>query len=288
MKRFSWALALLISTILCYGQELHPKAPEVPESMVFAGQRIRFDTDDLYERMDRELIAFTYMHSNSTLMLKRSKRIFSLIVPILKEKNIPEDLKYLMAIESNLDPKAVSVTGASGLWQFTKATGQEYGMEVNAEVDERFNIEKSTAAACSYLMRAYRRYGDWMTVAASYNAGQAGISKRLEEQQETSAMNIVVREETARYMFRVLTAKLFFENPEAFGFSMDESDYYPVREPAKVLTVSEPIPSLVDLAKENGVSYRDLKNANPWLIGTKLTNAKGKTYKIIIPKKRNR
>ena len=199
-----------------------------------------------------------------------------------------EDLKYLMAIESNLDPKAVSVTGAGGLWQFTRATGQEYGMEVNAEVDERFNIEKSTAAACSYLMRAYRRYGDWMTVAASYNAGQAGISKRLEEQQETSAMNLVLKEETARYMFRVLTAKLFFENPEAFGFNMDEDDYYPVQEPAKVITVSEPIASLVDFAKDNGVSFRDLRTANPWLIGTKLTNAKGKTYKIVIPRKVNR
>ncbi len=288
MNRFFLSLCLLAIPVLSFGQELHPKAPEVPESMVFAGQTVRFDTDDLYERMDRELIAFTYMHSNSTLMLKRSKRIFALVVPILKKNGIPEDLKYLMAIESNLSPRAVSVTGASGLWQFTKATASDYGLEVNAEVDERFNIEKSTAAACRFLKRAYARYGDWMTVAASYNAGQGGISKRLEEQQETSAMNLVVREETARYMFRVLTAKLFFENPRAFGFDIGEDEYYPVREPVKVLTVSEPVPSLVDFAKENGVTFRELKEANPWLSGTKLTNAKGNTYKIIIPERGRR
>ncbi len=268
--------------------EFHPKSPSVPESVTFAGQTVNLDTDDLYERMDRELIAFTYMHSNSTLMLKRSKRIFSLIVPILKKNGVPDDLKYLMAIESNLDPKAVSVTGASGLWQFTKATAGDYGLEVNAEVDERFNIEKSTAAACRFLKRAYARYGDWMTVAASYNAGQGGISKRLEEQGESSAMNIVVREETARYMFRVLTAKLFFEDPAAFGFDIDEDEYYPVREPSKIVTTSEPIPDLVEFAKENGISYRALKEANPWLVGTKLTNAKGNTYKIIISYKGRR
>ena len=264
-------------------QRLHPTAPSVPESIEFAGKTYRFDTDYMYERMDRELIAFTFMHTNSTLMLKRSTRYFEQVVPILKANGVPEDLKYLMAIESNLDPKALSTSGAAGLWQFLKSTAPQYGLEVSAEVDERYNIEKETVAACKYLKEAYAKYGDWMTVAASYNAGQGGISKRIIDQKQSSAFNLYLPEETSRYMFRILVAKMFFENPESFGFSVPKEDYYPYRAPRKVVTVDYDIPSLVDFAADNGVTYAELRNANLWLIGTKLSNPKGKVYKIIIP-----
>lgn len=277
------AFALFFVAGYAQGIDIHPKAPAVPEYVDFAGDRITFDRDDLYERMDRELMTFTYMHTTSSLMLKRSVRYFTQVVPILKEKGIPEDLKYLMVIESNLDPKAVSVSGAAGLWQFTKATAKQYGLEVNDEVDERYNIEKETVAACKYLKEAYRKYGDWMTVAASYNAGQGGISRRLQEQKESSAMDLYLPEETSRYMFRVLTAKLFMEHPERFGYDITGSELYPYRKPAKVVTVTGPIPSLVEFAKNNGVSYDALKKANLWLRGDKLTNAGGKAYEIIIP-----
>ena len=194
IKKLAAILTFLLLGLSAYSQELHPKAPRVPEKIVFAGETIRFDSDDMYERMDRELLSFTYMHTNTTLMLKRSKRIFSIVVPILKRNGIPEDLKYLMAIESNLDPKAVSTAGAAGLWQFMKGTGREYGLEVGAEVDERFHIEKATIAACKYLKSAYSAFGDWMTVAASYNSGRGGILKRREEQGERSAFNLMLPE----------------------------------------------------------------------------------------------
>ena len=161
------------------GSGTHPSPPPVPQYIVFAGDTIRFDRSDLYERMDRELIAFTYSHTNSLLMLKRSERIFHQVVPLLNLHGIPEDLKYLMAIESNLSPKALSTAGAAGLWQFMKGTAKEYGLVVTAEVDERYNIEKETVAACKFLRKAYSRYHDWMTVAASYNGGQGGISAKL-------------------------------------------------------------------------------------------------------------
>ncbi len=283
IKKLAAILTLLLLGLSVYSQELHPKAPRVPEKIIFAGETIRFDSDDMYERMDRELLSFTYMHTNTTLMLKRSKRIFSIVVPILKRNGIPEDLKYLMAIESNLDPKAVSTAGAAGLWQFMKGTGREYGLEVGAEVDERFHIEKATIAACKYLKSAYSAFGDWMTVAASYNSGRGGILKRREEQGERSAFNLMLPEETTRYMFRVLAAKMFFENPSSFGFNFSPDEYYPVRTPARYETVSGPIPSLVDFAKLNGVTYRELKLANPWLTSTSLENKNGKTYKIAIP-----
>ena len=261
----------------------HFQSPRVPEFIEFAGETIRFDRPDLYERMDRELITFTYSHTNSTLMLKRSERIFSQVVPILRQQGVPEDLKYLMAIESNLDPKAYSTAGAAGLWQFMRATGQSYGLEVSTEVDERYNIEKATLAACKYLKEAYGKFGDWMTVAASYNAGQGGVSKRLTDQRQKRAMDLLLATETSRYMFRILTAKYFFENPEAFGFHLEDEDIYPYLPPRETVSVSGPIANLTDFAEEHGTTYFHLKEANLWLRGDKLTNKAGKTYKIIIP-----
>ena len=267
------------------GPDKHPQAPSVPKMIVFAGDTIRFDRQDIYERMDRELISFTYMHTNSTLMLKRSKRIFAKVVPILRANGVPEDLKYLMAIESNFDPKALSSAGAAGLWQFTKSTAKEYGLEVSSEVDERYHIEKETVAACKYLLKAYDKYGDWMTVAASYNGGQNGISKRIENQRQRKAMDLWLVEETSRYMFRILAAKMFFEDPTSFGFYVREKDKYPVEpKPKETVSVSGPIENLVNFAEEHGIRYATLKGANLWLRDSKLTNKAGKTYEIVIPR----
>ena len=267
------------------GPDKHPQAPSVPKMIVFAGDTIRFDRQDIYERMDRELISFTYMHTNSTLMLKRSKRIFAKVVPILRANGVPEDLKYLMAIESNFDPKALSSAGAAGLWQFTKSTAKAYGLEVSSEVDERYHIEKETVAACKYLLKAYDKYGDWMTVAASYNGGQNGISKRIENQRQRKAMDLWLVEETSRYMFRILAAKMFFEDPTSFGFYVREKDKYPVEpKPKETVSVSGPIENLVDFAEEHGIRYATLKGANLWLRDSKLTNKAGKTYEIVIPR----
>lgn len=267
------------------GPDKHPQAPSVPKMIVFAGDTIRFDRQDIYERMDRELISFTYMHTNSTLMLKRSERIFAKVIPILRANGVPEDLKYLMAIESNFDPKALSSAGAAGLWQFTKSTAKEYGLEVSSEVDERYHIEKETVAACKYLLKAYDKYGDWMTVAASYNGGQNGISKRIENQRQRKAMDLWLVEETSRYMFRILAAKMFFEDPTSFGFYVREKDKYPVEpKPKETVSVSGPIENLVDFAEEHGIRYATLKGANLWLRDSKLTNKAGKTYEIVIPR----
>jgi hypothetical protein len=267
-----------------YGnQQLQFQAPRVPESVTFAGHTYRFDRPDLYERMDRELIAFSFAHTNSVLMLKRAGRMFGQVVPILKKNGIPEDLKYLMAIECNLDPTSVSVAGARGPWQFMKASAREYGLEVGDEVDERFHITKATEAACKYLKEAYAKYGDWLTVAASYNAGQGGISQRIDNQRQSKATDLHLPAETSRYIFRLLTAKYFFEHPEEFGFHVSPEECYPYIPPRKTVTVSGPISNLTDFAQEHGTTYFLLKEANLWLRGDKLTNKSGKTYKIAIP-----
>ena len=223
------------------------------------------------------------MHTNTTLILKRSRRYFDQVGPILRKYGIPDDLKYLMAIESNLDPKALSTAGAAGLWQFTKSTATQYGLEVSGEVDERYHIEKETVAACKFLKDALAKFGNWMTVAASYNAGQAGIRKRLDDQRQTTALELWLPEETSRYMFRLLAMKMFFEHPAAFGFDVPMDERYPYVAPRKTVTVSGPIESLVDFAESNGTTYARLKGANLWLRSDKLTNKNKKTYEILIP-----
>jgi len=255
----------------------------VPKEVVFAGQVITLDRADLRERMDRELIAFTYTHSTSTLMIKRANKYFPQIEPILKRMGVPDDLKYLMVIESNLDPQAQSGAGAAGLWQFTQATGRAYGLEVNANIDERFNTVKATEAACKFLSEAYEKYGDWMTVAASYNGGQQGMDRRIEAQHQTDAMDMWLVEETSRYMFRLLAVKMMFENPSLFGFKFKREDLYPYIPIKEQIKITDPVDDLVAFAESHNITYADLKRANLWLRESKLNNKSHRTYYIDIP-----
>ena len=259
------------------------RPPKVPEWVVFAGDTIRFDRADLYERMDRELTAFTYSHTNSILMLKRSGRIFPQVEPLLAANGVPDDLKYLMAIESNVSETAVSVAGAAGLWQFMRDVGREFGLEVSSTVDERYNIRKETEAACTYLKKAHARFGDWMTVAASYNGGINGIAKKREVQRQPHALDLQLVDETSRYMFRILVAKMMFEDPSLFGFEIGEDEFYPYIPPKRTVVVSSPIDDLAEFAAQYGLSYAQLRRANPWLRDTKLSPGRGKTYEIAIP-----
>lgn len=262
---------------------VRPAAPSVPSWMVFAGDTIRFNTAERRERMDRELLTFCNMHTTSILMLKRSIRYFTMVTPLLREQGLPDDLKYLMVIESNLDPKAVSVAGAAGLWQFTKETAKTYKLFISNEVDERFDITKETLAACRYLKGAYAKFGDWMTVAASYNAGQKRLSDSITEQGETCGLDLWLPEETTRYMYRLLTCKLFFEHPEAFGFDVPNEERYPYIPPKKTVLVSGAIDDLAVFAKEHGTTFARLKAANLWLRDKKLENKESRSYIIVIP-----
>lgn len=255
----------------------------VPESVEFAGQTIKLDRADLRERMDRELIAFTYSHNMSTLMIKRANKYFPQIEPILERMGIPDDLKYLMVIESNLDPQAQSGAGAAGLWQFIQSTGREYGLEVNSNIDERYNTYKATEAACRFLKEAYSKYGNWMTVAASYNGGQQGMDRRIEMQHQKDALDMWLVDETSRYMFRLLAVKMMFEDPSKFGFSFKREDLYPYIPIKKQIKVTDPVDDLVAFAEKNGITYADLKRANLWLRESKLNNKSHRTYYVDIP-----
>lgn len=257
-------------------------SPEVPEKASFAGQHLDLRRYDLHERMDRELMSFTYMHSSTMLIIKRANRFFPIIEPILKAEGVPDDFKYLAVIESNLNPRAKSPAGAAGLWQFMTATGREHGLEVNNNIDERYHVEKETRAACAYLKEAYQKYGNWFSVAAAYNAGQARISSQLEKQMVGQATDLWLVEETARYMFRLLAAKAILNHPERYGFLLKRHQLYPPI-PYTEATVTTGIENLARFAQEHGITYAQLKDANPWLRDTFLQNKSGRTYVLKIP-----
>ena len=255
---------------------------DIPDEMTFAGEKIVFDRYDLRERMDRELNSFTYFHSTTLLLFKRANRIFPVIEPILKREGVPDDMKYLAVIESSLDHRTVSPARAVGLWQFISDTAKLNGLEVTSEVDERYHIEKSTEAACRYLKNARREYGSWTAAALSYNGGRARIANELRNQQVENALDIWLVDETMRYYFRMLAIKLVFENPYRYGFVIRSHQLYKPME-FKEIRVSGAIPDLVAFARENGITYAQLKDFNSWLRSDKLTNKTGKTYTLLIP-----
>lgn len=269
-------------------QRLMPNVlpPEIPTSIVFAGETIDLTPQDRRERMDKEMLSFTYSHINTMLIIKRANRLFPIVEPILKEYGVPDDFKYLMIIESNGDPEALSPSKAGGLWQFLEKTGREYGLEVTEEIDERYHTIKATRAACEYLKDSYELFGDWLTVAASYNTGRTNVTKRRERQKEDKAINLVLPDETSRYIFRLMAAKTIFENPADYGFMLRSCDLYPTIPIEREVTVNSTTIDWADFAKKHGLTFIQLREANHWIRRTKLTNKTGKKYKVQIPDKK--
>lgn len=255
--------------------------PPVPDLLLFAGDTVPLHLFYVAENFERELLVNTYWHSATLLNLKRMQRWFPVIEPILAEYKIPDDFKYLCVIESNLS-NTRSPAGASGYWQLMESTAKENGLELNTDIDERYHVEKSTRTACVYLRKAYNRYGNWALAAASYNAGLKRISDLLEQQKSKSYFDLLMPEETERYLFRILALKTIAENPAAYGFKPDEGRFY---EPLRYMedTIRETIPDLAAYAQSKGLSYKLLKIFNPWLRSNRLPVQAGKSYVIKIP-----
>ncbi|MEX0982995.1 MAG: lytic transglycosylase domain-containing protein [Bacteroidales bacterium] len=254
---------------------------ELPDELSFAGERVPLEYFDVHEALDREMLSNIFFHSQTIRMIKMSHRYFPEIETILEEYEIPDDFKYLVIAESNLS-NAVSPAGAVGFWQIRSATGMEYGLEINSEVDERYHLEKSTVAACKYLQESYDKYGNWTMSAASYNAGRRGMDRQIARQKEESYYDLLLNEETARYIFRVLAFKLILEDPLAYGFHFSLKDMYkPI--PYREITIKGPVKDFAVFAKEHQTNYKMLKFFNPWLRDSYLTNSRGKTYAIRIP-----
>ncbi len=253
---------------------------DIPETIYFAGEKVPVDNFDIYESLDREMLINTYWQSQTLLFIKRANRYFPVIEPILKKEGVPDDFKYLAVAESGL-MNVVSPSNAAGFWQFLKGTAQDYKLEVNSEVDERYNLEKSTAAAAQFLKKSYEKYGNWTMAAASYNVGRKNLSKQIARQKSDDYYNLILGEETARYVYRLIAIKLILESPEKYGFYVSETEkYQPI--PHKTVTVDTAITNMPDFAHKIGVNYKVLKLLNPWLRDDKLTNKNHKTYQIKI------
>ncbi len=254
---------------------------KLPDSASFAGEIMPLKNFDTRESLEREIITTAYRHSSTILIIKRATRYFPVIEKILRENNIPDDFKYLAVAESDLS-NMVSPVGATGFWQIMPETGREEGMEINTEVDERYNVEKSTHFACEYFLKSYAKYGSWTLAAASYNGGRNGIDDQIEIQHEKNYYDLLLSEETARYIFRVVAYKLIITGPAAYGFEISNNELYPEIRFNEV-KVDTAVTELSNFARKFGTNYKLLKLLNPWLRKPYLTNKTGKTYVIKIP-----
>ena len=257
-------------------------ALNIPSKMSFAGEEIPLHLIDVHEKLDRELLVNTYWQSNSLLFYKRTHRWFPIIEPILKKNGVPDDFKYLALIESGLT-NIVSPAGATGFWQIMKATGREGGLEITNEVDERYHLEKATQLACNYLNEAKEKFGSWTLAAASYNMGMNGLARQQEKQKVNNYYDLLLSDETSRYLFRIFAVKHIQENPKDFGFNFRPKDLYPNIETFEI-SVDTSVADFTLWAAQQKINYKVLKYFNPWLRQRYLKNTKKKTYNIKIPK----
>lgn len=253
-----------------------------PTEVDFADEGMPMEIPDVRERFDRELLVNANLHASTILIIKRANRAFKIIEPILEKNGVPNDFKYLAVIESSLI-NAVSPSGAKGVWQFMPATAKEIGMEVNDCVDERYHLEKSTEAACKFLLAAKEKFGSWTLAAASYNGGITGVNKQIDLQKVSNYYDLLLNEETSRYVFRILALKEIMKAPEKFGFAVPKQDLYELY-PTRKLEIDSTVTNLADFAIRQGVNYKILKLYNPWLRDSKLDNKAKKKYVIELPK----
>lgn len=284
--------ALLITTTSCLSQEntfvskermaSNVVIPEIPASLSFANEDVPLTNYDTRESLEEDMMVTMYMHSRTMAALRNTRRYFAMIEPIIKEAGVPDDFKYLAIAESSLNPEAYSSAKAAGLWQILATTGSENGLEINATVDERYHIEKSTRVAMKYLKNAKSRFGNWTMAAASYNAGVAGVSRRATSQGVTNYYDLFLPTETMRYVFRILSFKILDADPIKYGFQLNEFEYYSPYK-YKTINVSGSNIQWVDIAKANGTTYKILRELNPWIRNYTHPNSTNKTYEVKIP-----
>ena len=277
------SFAISNSRFLTDGKESYYKIYpiSIPKKVSFAGEEISLDEDDLIERMDREFLVNTYWQSNTILLIKRANKYFPQIEKILISEGVPTDFKYLALIESGLQ-NVTSPSGAKGFWQIMKTTGKEYGLEINGNVDERYNLSLSTRLACKYLKKAKDKFGSWTLAAAAYNRGINGVQNKITNQNQNVYENILFGEETKRYVFRIIALKNIIESPESFGFYIKEEQMYkPIK--YKEIKIDIPLNNISEFSKDLGLNYKNFKIHNPWLLENHLNNKSRKVYTISIP-----
>jgi membrane-bound lytic murein transglycosylase D len=257
------------------------KSFKLPDLVTFAGEKMPLENFDTRESLEREILTSAYRHSSTILIIKRAHRYLPIIEKILMDNNIPDDFKYLVAAESEFS-NMISPAGATGFWQIMPETGKEQGMEINTVVDERYNLEKSTQFACDFFKKSYEKYGNWTLAAASYNGGRNGLDEQIGIQNQHNYYDLLLNDETARYIFRVVAYKLIINDPVAYGINITDKDLYPELNCYEV-KVDTSVTNFSQFAEKFGTNYKILKFLNPWLRKPFLTPKPNKEYYIKIP-----
>ncbi len=294
----TFCVVALASTLYCAANDIEGQPPvaenrpkmgagvriaPLPKVLDFAGERVPIEYPYVQEAIEREVLTTSCMHTSTTISLRNTTRYFPIIEPILKRNNIPEDFKYLCVAESGLNPNAISPARACGLWQFVSSAAKEYGVETGENVDLRYNVEVATQAACDYLNDAYKRFGSWTLAAASYNAGKAGVAKRMETQGVKEYWDLYLPEETMRYVPRILSFKIIEPDPASYGFNLREGDYFPTFKNYTEVDIAEKNIDWSKFAASHNTNYRQLRILNPWIRSYVYANPTAKSYKVKVP-----
>ncbi len=250
----------------------------------FCGENVPMDNFDARERLDRELLVNAYMQATTISHIKLATRYFPTIEKILSEQGMHDDIKYLAVAESALR-NVGSPAGAKGIWQFMAPVARQYGLEVTDEIDERFNLEKATVAACNLLKDNHKGTGgSWLLAAAAYNEGLPRLRKEMTEQRSSSYYDTHLNEETSRYVSRIVALKEIMQHPADYNFEIPSADTYTEINDYTTMEVNTVVPNWGDFAQKYGTNYRKLRLYNPWIIGTALTKP-SKTYSVKLPKR---
>ncbi len=250
------------------------------DSVYIFGERVPLEDAEVFERFERDFLINVNDRVQIMLYLKRAGRFFPYIEAKLAEAGLPDDFKYLAVAESKLMDLR-SPAGAAGIWQIMPATGREYGLIVNNDVDERYNFELATDVAIKYLLQAYKRFKNWSVVAASYNMGMGGVSGEMSQQQTGNYYDLWLNRETARYVFRIAAIKECMRNPAKYGYE-STAPYRPIE--TRSVLVTTPIPNLAQWAIEQGTTYKMVKYLNPWIRGKSLPQPPSRGFKVLLPK----
>ena len=253
-------------------------ALKISEPLNFCNEPVPLSDPDVKERLERELLVSLDNSDDVILWLKRANRYFPHIEKVLKNNSLPDDLKYIVIAESSLKPLATSNKGAVGFWQFIENTGIKYGMKINNDIDERRNFFTSTEAATAYLKDLYALFGSWTLAVAAYNMGEEGLKTEMLVQKVNNYYQLYLNQETQRYIFRILAAKIILSNPEKYGYYLTEEDLYkPVQFDRVEITANQPVPLYIIAQAAN--TY--IKDLNPHIKNYYLPAGK---YDLLLPK----
>ncbi len=247
----------------------------------FCGEPVPLDNPEVRERLEKEFLVSLWNRPQVILWMKRSGRYMPYIEEMLKQNNMPMDLKYMAVIESSLTFHMSSSKGAKGSWQFMEGTGKKYGLKIDSDVDERRNFFSSTRAAINYLKTLHDKFGSWTLAAAAYNMGEEGLKAEMLLQNTNNYYYLYLPMETQQYILRAISAKEILSNPERYGFKLSKEDIYPPPQFDRIELVCDQETPIYLVAQAAGTYFKVIKDLNPEIKGHYL--AKGK-YDILVPR----